>query len=925
MSKTYVFTVSLSAAFGELVTVNYATEDVSAEGGADYTEKSGTISFQPGETSKSIAIIVADHPEDDPISFRVVLSSPVNGVLLSGSEFGVATIYSTTLPRIDISDVTVNYAAAPFVNEISPNSSQVNHFIYIYGENFSGTTAVSFNGQAASSFTVVDDNTIRAKVSGSGTTGPVTVTNANGSGQSPTPLTIVGGTPIAISAFENNKKYYEQTYFGYTGTPTNVFRVRMNNQDAPFFVGGGNDVEVFVPYGSAPTGIVEIFTDQGIMTTEGVYPDNMAGIFTRVYDTPTITTRFPINNRIGADVLFTGRDLLDTTGVTIGGVSALFWVEGNATLRARVPVGAANGNVVITTLGGTATTTLTLTTDPLVTDIRPNVGHVGSVVKLYGKDLLTATGVSFNGTAGTGFSVAAVPGFGDTDGDCVITVTVPNAATSGAVVVQTPTGGRNSPVNFTVQAPVPAGMSLRVSGSDLIDKDGQVVVLRGVNVFGYEGQTIRQNPGDDFPRWGFGYDWEGGQEDPEFDLLAPSGSWKCNAVRIPLNEACWLNLSCVDPGGFARVGDPNGDYKTHLRTKVEQITALGMYVILDLHWSGPSNFSPASQNAMMSVDHSTAFWTSLANYFKDMPNVIFELFNEPFFSQYMADSSQTAHWVAWRDGGPITHYNQSRPLDYTFAAKVAYDWTSLGMQDALNAVRATGATNVVLIGGSDYANDLSRALEFWPVDPLRQSGAVWHAYLYGPASRFGGREICDGILNANIPVVVTEFSDTSAVGDPPSVYAQGFLKWSEKRGVSMLAWSWGYHPGASDLYTLCRDKTFAPGDGIGGVVFDWLNAKTGTHKAVSTPSFETPIDAAAGTYAIIKGSYDNAPPDALQYRIDGHGPYLNPAFKMTVNESEKTFQLNFLVAALGGEHFVQVRDPSNHLFIGATPYFTLGA
>ena len=53
-----VFTVSLSAASGQQVQVNYATSESSAKSGIDYTHASGTLIFAPGETSKLVAVAV---------------------------------------------------------------------------------------------------------------------------------------------------------------------------------------------------------------------------------------------------------------------------------------------------------------------------------------------------------------------------------------------------------------------------------------------------------------------------------------------------------------------------------------------------------------------------------------------------------------------------------------------------------------------------------------------------------------------------------------------------------------------------------------------------------------------------------------------------------------------------------------------------
>jgi lysophospholipase L1-like esterase len=51
-----------------------------------------------------------------------------------------------------------------------------------------------------------------------------------------------------------------------------------------------------------------------------------------------------------------------------------------------------------------------------------------------------------------------------------------------------------------------------------------------------------------------------------------------------------------------------------------------------------------------------------------------------------------------------------------------------GMQDLVNAVRSTGSTNVCLISGVGYSNDLSGLLANIPTDTLGQMGVAWHPY-----------------------------------------------------------------------------------------------------------------------------------------------------------------------------------------------------
>ena len=80
------FTVSLSAASGEAVTVDYATSDGTAESGTDYTAASGTLTFAAGATSETVRVETADDSEDeDDETFTLTLSNP-SGATLDDAE-----------------------------------------------------------------------------------------------------------------------------------------------------------------------------------------------------------------------------------------------------------------------------------------------------------------------------------------------------------------------------------------------------------------------------------------------------------------------------------------------------------------------------------------------------------------------------------------------------------------------------------------------------------------------------------------------------------------------------------------------------------------------------------------------------------------------------------------------------------------------
>ena len=64
-SVNAVFTVSLSSASGQSVSVDYATADGSAIAGADYAAAAGRPRLQPGQTTRTITVTVSGDALDE--------------------------------------------------------------------------------------------------------------------------------------------------------------------------------------------------------------------------------------------------------------------------------------------------------------------------------------------------------------------------------------------------------------------------------------------------------------------------------------------------------------------------------------------------------------------------------------------------------------------------------------------------------------------------------------------------------------------------------------------------------------------------------------------------------------------------------------------------------------------------------------------
>lgn len=106
-SSNAVFTVSLSQASTQNVTVRWATANATAFAGSDYQGSSGTLTFAAGETTKTISVaVLGDLRTEATETFQVRLSNASNATIADNT--GVATVLDNDVaPTIGISDVTL--------------------------------------------------------------------------------------------------------------------------------------------------------------------------------------------------------------------------------------------------------------------------------------------------------------------------------------------------------------------------------------------------------------------------------------------------------------------------------------------------------------------------------------------------------------------------------------------------------------------------------------------------------------------------------------------------------------------------------------------------------------------------------------------------------------------------------------------------
>ncbi len=100
------FRVALAKATSGIVTVDYRTRQDTATPGVDYISTTGTLTFNPGETSQTIVVDVIGDLTVEPIErFFVDILNATNAIIID--PLAVGTIISEDLPKASIADVSI--------------------------------------------------------------------------------------------------------------------------------------------------------------------------------------------------------------------------------------------------------------------------------------------------------------------------------------------------------------------------------------------------------------------------------------------------------------------------------------------------------------------------------------------------------------------------------------------------------------------------------------------------------------------------------------------------------------------------------------------------------------------------------------------------------------------------------------------------
>ena len=296
--------------------------------------------------------------------------------------------------------------------------------------------------------------------------------------------------PSNLTIDQNRNDQVKLSWTGSAGAASyNVYRAVGNAPDYELVAADVEDAAF--TYESADLATVDQMTFKvtAVRADERESDDGATVVRLAATPAPAVTTVAPTSGTTagGTTVTLTGTNLTGATGVTFDGAAGTSLSVTSATkLTVKTPAHAAGVvDVVVTTPSGTspAKSFTYGTPAPAVTSVSPAAGTTagGTSVTLAGTNFTGATGVTFDGVAGTSLSVT-------NDGELTIT-TPAHAAGAVDVVVTTPSG--SSPVKtFTYLTPAPAPAVTNVSPVTGSTAGGTTVTLTGTNFTGATGVTF---------------------------------------------------------------------------------------------------------------------------------------------------------------------------------------------------------------------------------------------------------------------------------------------------------------------------------------------------------------------------------------------------------------------------------------------------
>ena len=294
-------------------------------------------------------------------------------------------------------------------------------------------------------------------------------------------------------------------------------------------------------------------------------------------------------------------------------------------------------------------------------------------------------------------------------------------------------GVASSTTTTPTPTPTPTPISttgwLKVLGNKILNDLGQQVILKGVNIADPQHLDTKT--------------WERPNVTARSVAASATDQYFAEVIRIPILPG---SASYPNEGFFSTTNGWDVYFKKHLEPLVNEITAKGIYVIIDLHYI--SDY----QNLFPKV---SAFCNYMAPKFNNNPKVMYEIFNEPILPD---------DWATWKN---------------TIA------------QPATDLIRKLAPNNIILVGGPYWSSHMAGAA----TNPVTGNNIVYigHVYSNQTPTMWDQRY---GPVIAKYPLFISEWGfEQGGTEGGDITYGQKFEAWMSANNLGWTVWSfdtlWG--------------------------------------------------------------------------------------------------------------------------------------
>ena len=262
-------------------------------------------------------------------------------------------------------------------------------------------------------------------------------------------------------------------------------------------------------------------------------------------------------------------------------------------------------------------------------------------------------------------------------------------------------------VHADTQSVVQQHGQLRVQGNRIVDEHGAPMQLRGMSLFWsqwipkyYTASTIKWLRDD----------------------------WKVTVVRAAM---------AVKPDGYEK--NPDAE-RAKVIAVVDAAIELGLYVIIDYH----------AHTAHENLPLARAFFADMARRYGNVPNVIYETYNEPLD-------------VSWTR--VLKPYHEA----------------------VIDSIRKFDPDNIVVVGTRNWSQQVTEAA----ADPVERTNVAYTLHFYANTHGQWLRDDAQKALDRGAALLVTEYGTTDATGDGPVNDAATREWWAflDRNSIGYLNWS----------------------------------------------------------------------------------------------------------------------------------------